>query len=63
MDLLRLPLIALVGFVAYGETVDFYLAVGAGLILLGNALNLLWDRQKTMDMRIEAQQDDSSAKQ
>ncbi|MEX0739964.1 MAG: DMT family transporter [Pseudohongiella sp.] len=44
MDFLRLPLIALVGYALYGEHIDGYLAVGAGLIVAGNLMNLLWER-------------------
>lgn len=45
MDFLRLPLIALVGYAFYGEYIDGYLAVGAGFILAGNLLNVLWERK------------------
>lgn len=46
MDFLRLPLIALVGYALYGEHIDGYLAVGAGLIIGGNLINMLWERNK-----------------
>jgi drug/metabolite transporter (DMT)-like permease len=36
VDFLRLPLIAVVGFLAYGEGVDILVLVGAGLIFVGN---------------------------
>jgi drug/metabolite transporter (DMT)-like permease len=36
VDFLRLPLIAVVGFLAYGEGVDVLVLVGAGMIFLGN---------------------------
>ena len=36
VDFLRLPLIAVVGFLAYGEGVDVLVLVGAGLIFVGN---------------------------
>ncbi|MBA53023.1 MAG: EamA family transporter [Pseudomonadales bacterium] len=45
MDLIRLPLIALLGFLLYGEQVDLLFIVGAGLILSGNLLNLFGERQ------------------
>ena len=41
MDFLRVPLTAGVGWLAYAERVDVYTAVGVGLILGGNVLNLL----------------------
>jgi drug/metabolite transporter (DMT)-like permease len=41
MDFLRVPLTALVGWLAYSERLDLYTALGVGLILAGNLLNLL----------------------
>ena len=41
MDFLRVPLTALVGWLAYSERLDFFTALGVGLILAGNLLNLL----------------------
>jgi hypothetical protein len=38
--LCRLPLIAVIGVVFYGESLDLYLVLGAVLILLANYLNL-----------------------
>jgi drug/metabolite transporter (DMT)-like permease len=40
MDFVRLPLIALVGMLAYGERLDPYVFAGGGLIFLGNYLNI-----------------------
>lgn len=40
LDFLRLPLIALVGVLVYHETFNPMLVVGAGLMLIGNLLNL-----------------------
>ena len=40
IDFLRLPLIALVGVALYDEPLTLWLALGAGLILLANWLNL-----------------------
>ena len=40
MDFARLPLIAVIGVVFYGESLDFYLGFGATLILVANYLNL-----------------------
>ena len=40
MDFLRVPLSAVVGWLVYTERVDLLTAVGAGLILAGNLLNL-----------------------
>lgn len=41
MDFLRVPLTALVGWLAYSEGVDLYTALGVCLILAGNVLNLV----------------------
>jgi drug/metabolite transporter (DMT)-like permease len=41
MDFLRVPLTALVGWLAYSERVDLFTALGVGLILAGNVLNLI----------------------
>lgn len=41
MDFLRVPLTALVGWLAYSERLDVFTALGVGLILMGNVLNLL----------------------
>jgi drug/metabolite transporter (DMT)-like permease len=40
MDFLRVPLTALVGWLAYSERLDLLTLLGVGLILTGNALNL-----------------------
>ena len=41
MDFLRVPLTALVGWLAYAERLDLFTVLGVGLILAGNLLNLL----------------------
>ena len=40
MDFLRLPLIALIGYLFYQEQIDLWLVVGALVMLLGNMLTL-----------------------
>lgn len=40
MDFLRLPLIAVVGYFLYQETIDIFLLFGAAVMLLGNMLSL-----------------------
>ncbi len=45
MDFLRLPLIAVVGALGYGERLTTALALGAGLVVLANGLNV-WAEQK-----------------
>ncbi|MBP6900188.1 MAG: DMT family transporter [Burkholderiaceae bacterium] len=41
MDFLRVPLTALVGWLAYSERLDLFTALGVALILAGNLLNLI----------------------
>jgi len=50
MDFLRVPLTALVGWLAYSERLDLFTLVGIGLILTGNVLNLA--RLPTDDERV-----------
>ena len=46
LDFLRVPLIALVGYLFFGDTVDSLVFVGAGIILAG----ILWNlRQESRD--------------
>ena len=40
MDFLRVPLSAVVGWAVYAEAIDAFTAIGAGLILVGNLINL-----------------------
>ncbi len=40
MDFLRLPLVAVLGFWLYGESVGLLFVLGTGLILLGNWVNM-----------------------
>lgn len=46
MDFLRLPLIALVGALFYEEPLDILVLAGAGLMLLGNWINLSAERRR-----------------
>ncbi|PSF04583.1 EamA family transporter [Marinobacter fuscus] len=46
LDFLRLPFIALVGYLLYGEQLDGFLVAGAALILVGNGMNILAERRK-----------------
>jgi drug/metabolite transporter (DMT)-like permease len=46
MDFLRVPLSAVVGWLVYTERIDLLTAAGAGLILVGNMLNLKSGRAK-----------------
>lgn len=47
MDFLRLPLIALVGFLFYNEGFDLLVLVGGAIMLLGNWLNIRAERRRT----------------
>lgn len=46
IDFLRLPVIAIVGFYIFGETVDGYLAYGVILIFIGNYANIIAEKRK-----------------
>lgn len=48
MDFLRLPLIAVAGYLLYQESIDVFLLLGAGIMLLGNMLAL---REKPAEKR------------
>ncbi|CUH53384.1 DMT family transporter [Shimia marina] len=41
IDFIRLPLIAVVGMTLYGEMIDIWVLLGAGIIFAGNYLNIL----------------------
>jgi drug/metabolite transporter (DMT)-like permease len=47
LDFLRIPLIALVGWVFYAETIDVFVFAGAGLIICGVLWNLLAESRRT----------------
>ena len=47
IDFARLPIIAAIGAVLYGETVQFSLILGAALIILGNLINIRAETRKT----------------
>lgn len=46
IDFARLPFIALLGWLIYGESVEIWLFVGASLILAGNFINIVSSRQQ-----------------
>lgn len=45
MDFLRLPLIAVVGAMFYGETLQMSVAIGAAVVVAANALNMWGERR------------------
>ena len=47
MDFLRLPLIALIGLMLYGEALDLWVLLGAAVIFGGNFLNILNDKRRS----------------
>lgn len=47
LDFLRLPLIALVGFLFYGEQIAWLVFLGAALILAGNLVNIRAERRRS----------------
>ena len=46
IDFLRLPVIAVVGYMLFNETVDSFLFYGIILIFVGNYVNILAERSK-----------------
>lgn len=46
MDFLRLPLIALVGFLFYGEQISWLVVAGAAAIFAGNLINIRAERRR-----------------
>ena len=46
MDFLRLPLVAVVGFLFYGEKLDWLVLAGAAVMLTGNLANILAERRR-----------------
>ncbi len=53
MDFMRLPLIAVVGYLFYEEVIDLPVALGAGLMLAGNLINIRAEQRKA-PLRAEA---------
>jgi drug/metabolite transporter (DMT)-like permease len=45
MDFLRLPIIAGVGLLVYGEPLDAWVLLGGAVIAIGNLINLLGERR------------------
>jgi len=46
MDFLRVPLIAQVGYVYYGEAFDWFVLIGAAIMLAGNFINIRAERAR-----------------
>ena len=46
IDFVRLPAIAVVGMLLYGEVLDVWVFIGAGIIFAGNYLNLWFETRK-----------------
>jgi drug/metabolite transporter (DMT)-like permease len=54
LDFMRIPLIAVVGWWLYGEPLDLFVFMGAGLIISGILWNLRSEAVRTMGMRLAA---------
>lgn len=50
MDFMRLPLVALVGYLFYSEVIDWPVAVGAAMMLAGNFVNILAEHRKRLPL-------------
>ncbi len=46
MDFLRLPLITLVGFILYAESIDWIVLLGAGVMFIGNYINITAEKKE-----------------
>lgn len=51
LDFLRLPFIAMIGALFYGETVRTTLFIGGGLILAGNLFSIVRERQRSATLQ------------
>lgn len=47
LDFLRLPLVAIVGFVLYNETLEWLVFLGALIMFCGNFINILMERKQS----------------
>lgn len=56
MDFLRIPLIALIGWMFYGEALDIFVFAGAGLIICGVLWNLHAESQRSAQYAAEKPQ-------
>jgi len=48
LDFLRLPLIAVIGYLFYNEMLDLFVLMGAFIMLFGNFINIRAEHKKTM---------------
>ncbi len=46
IDFLRLPLIMIVGVVLYNENIEWYVFLGAIIMLIGNIVNIKFEPKK-----------------
>ena len=54
LDFLRLPLIAVVGFIFYDEGIDWLVLIGGGIMLIGNIINLRLETSKAISEKRES---------
>ena len=45
MDFLRLPLVAIVGFLFYSEPLSWFVIFGGGVMVIGNLINIRVEQQ------------------
>ena len=51
IDFIRLPAIAVVGMLAYGEPLEIWVLIGAAVIFAGNYINILSETRNAVRMR------------
>jgi len=52
MDFLRLPLIAVLGYLFYNEILDIFVLIGAFIMLSGNFINIRAEHKKAKQSHI-----------
>ena len=48
MDFLRLPLIMVVGFILYNESIEHMVLIGAAIVIVANLLNIFGERRSKL---------------
>lgn len=55
MDFLRLPLVALLGMLLYGEVFDWWVVLGGGLMIIGNMIGQdVWRKRREKKLARQA---------
>lgn len=60
MDFLRLPLIAVIGYLLYNEALDIWVMLGAALMLIANYQNIRLEKKRLQSQSNDKSDDDST---